>query len=321
MNYSDVAAPIIFIVVPCYNEESVLSKTASVLKGKIFTLIQRRLISGQSRILFVDDGSNDATWQMITEFHIENPQTFGGIKLSHNEGHQNALMAGLMSSYSANCDAAISMDADLQDDINVIDRFIENFISGDEIVYGVRSSREKDTWFKRNSANAFYKLFRMLGAESIPNHADYRLMGKKALHALSEYPEVNLFLRGIVPTLGFKSSKVFYERGVREAGESKYPLKKMLAFALQGITAFSTRPLRFVTVAGISSILVGLIMFVYTLVSFFSGSAVTGWGSMMCSMWLIGGLIMASLGVVGAYIGKIYAEVKQRPRYIIEESL
>ena len=210
------------------------------------------------------------------------------------------------------------MDADLQDDVNTVDEFITNFRNGDEIVYGVRSARKKDTWFKRNTAEAFYKVFEWMGAETVPDHADYRLMSSEALDALSEYHEVNLFLRGIVPTLGYRTSKVYYERGEREAGESKYPLKKMIAFAIQGITSFSTKPLGFVTSAGVLSILVAVAMFIYVMVSLASGHAIAGWGSMMISLWLIGGLIMVSLGIVGEYVGKIYMESKHRPRYRIE---
>lgn len=245
----------------------------------------------------------------------------GGVKLAHNRGHQNALLAGLMTALHSGCDAAISMDDDLQDDVNVVDEFIKNNREGDEIVYGVRSVRKKDTWFKRTTAEAFYKVFQWMGAETIPDHADYRLMGWNALVALSEYGEVNLFLRGIVPTLGYQTSKVYYERGEREAGESKYPLKKMISFAIQGITSFSTKPLSFVTGVGTLSVLVGIVIFVYVMVSLTVGHAMAGWGSLMCSIWLIGGFIMISLGVVGEYVGKIYLESKHRPRYHIETML
>lgn len=316
---SSIESPRIAIVVPCYNEEEVLEKTSMILKRKLINLIENRKISDDSKILLVDDGSRDRTWEMIHELCQGLSSLFGGIKLAHNEGHQNALLAGLMTAYHDGYDAAISLDADLQDDVNAIDKFIENFKNGDEIVYGVRSSREQDSWFKRNSANWFYKLFELMGAESIPNHADYRLMGRRALAALSEYSEVNLFLRGIVPSLGFKTSKVFYKRGIREAGESKYPLKKMISFAFQGISSFSTKPLKWVTSAGLLSIIIGVVMLIYTLISFFSGSAVIGWGSLMCSIWLIGGGLMVSLGIIGEYLGKVYLEVKRRPRYIIEE--
>ena len=240
------------------------------------------------------------------------------MKLAHNRGHQNALLAGLMVAYESGCDAAISMDADLQDDVNAVDEMIAQYSDGCEIVYGVRSARAKDTWFKRNTAGLFYKVFSSMGAETVPNHADYRLMGRRALEALSEYREVNLFLRGIVPTLGFKTGKVYYERGARTAGESKYPLKKMVAFAVEGITSFSTRPLKIVTGLGLISVLIGLCMLVYTITSVLTGHALGGWGSMMCSLWLIGGALMLSLGIVGEYIGKIYLETKRRPRYFVE---
>lgn len=298
-----------------------LARTAEVLLDKVEQLIAAERISRSSRILFVDDGSKDGTWGVIQQLHRQNEEFFGGVKLAHNRGHQNALFAGLMTARDQGCDAAISMDADLQDDVDAVDGFIENYLSGDEIVYGVRSARKKDTWFKRTTAEAFYKVFEWMGAETVPDHADYRLMSHEALDALSEYHEVNLFLRGIVPTLGYNTSKVYYERGEREAGESKYPLKKMVAFAIQGITSFSTKPLSFVTGAGVISILIALIMFIYVLASLASGHAIAGWGSMMCSIWLIGGLIMVSLGVVGEYVGKIYMESKHRPRYRIETTL
>ena len=261
------------------------------------------------------------TWSIIRNLHERDAHLFGGVKLSHNRGHQNALLAGLMTARAYGCDAAISMDADLQDDVNAVDGFIDGFCNGDEVVYGVRSARKKDTWFKRTTAEAFYKVFEWMGAETVPDHADYRLMSRETIDALSEYHEVNLFLRGIVPTLGYQTSKVYYERGEREAGESKYPLKKMIAFAIQGITSFSTKPLSFVTGAGLLSILVAIGMFVYVLVSLGFGHAIAGWGSMMISIWLIGGLIMLSLGIVGEYVGKIYMESKHRPRYRIETTL
>ena len=312
------ARPIIYFVLPCYNEAEGLRHTAEVLRAKVEGLVAAEQISERSRILFVDDGSKDGTWDIICDLHDANGLLFGGVKLAHNRGHQNALLAGLMVAKDQGCDAAISMDADLQDDVNTVDEFITNFRNGDEIVYGVRSARKKDTWFKRNTAEAFYKVFEWMGAETVPDHADYRLMSSEALDALSEYHEVNLFLRGIVPTLGYRTSKVYYERGEREAGESKYPLKKMIAFAIQGITSFSTKPLGFVTSAGVLSILVAVAMFIYVMVSLASGHAIAGWGSMMISLWLIGGLIMVSLGIVGEYVGKIYMESKHRPRYRIE---
>lgn len=313
--------PIVFFVLPCFNEQDMLRYTAKILAGKVNGLISSRSINNASRVLFVDDGSQDSTWQIIQESHQLYGEAFGGIRLAHNKGHQNALYAGLMTALDCGCDAAISMDADLQDDVSVLDRFLEAFHNGSEIVYGVRSTRTKDSWFKRSTAEAFYKIFRAMGAETIPDHADYRLMGKKSLLALSQYHEVNLFLRGIVPTLGFQTSKVYYERGERKAGESKYPLKKMISFAVQGITSFSTKPLHAVAFLGGASVLVGILMFIYVIWSWLSGSAISGWGSLMCSVWLIGGLVMMSIAIVGEYVGKIYLETKERPRYFIEEKL
>ncbi len=312
--------PILYIVIPCYNEEAVLPLTSGMFLKKIKDLAAAGRISDKSRILFVNDGSKDKTWDIIRSL-AEADEHYRGVCLSRNRGHQNALLAGLMTARAYGCDAAISMDADLQDDVNAVDGFIDGFCNGNEIVYGVRSARKKDTWFKRTTAEAFYKVFEWMGAETVPDHADYRLMSRETLDALSEYHEVNLFLRGIVPTLGYQTSKVYYERGEREAGESKYPLKKMIAFAIQGITSFSTKPLSFVTGAGLLSILVAIGMFVYVLVSLGFGHAIAGWGSMMISIWLIGGLIMLSLGIVGEYVGKIYMESKHRPRYRIETTL
>ena len=312
--------PILYIVIPCYNEEAVLPLTSGMFLKKIKDLAAAGKISDKSRILFVNDGSKDKTWDIIRSL-AEADEHYRGVCLSRNRGHQNALLAGLMTARAYGCDAAISMDADLQDDVNAVDGFIDGFCNGDEVVYGVRSARKKDTWFKRTTAEAFYKVFEWMGAETVPDHADYRLMSRETLDALSEYHEVNLFLRGIVPTLGYQTSKVYYERGEREAGESKYPLKKMIAFAIQGITSFSTKPLSFVTGAGLLSILVAIGMFVYVLVSLGFGHAIAGWGSMMISIWLIGGLIMLSLGIVGEYVGKIYMESKHRPRYRIETTL
>lgn len=313
--------PTIFFVLPCFNEEEGLRATAGVLKTKIDNLMSSQKINSASRVLFVDDGSKDLTWEIIKEMHLSYGNTFGGVKLAHNEGHQNALLAGLMTALDCGCDAAISMDADLQDDISVVDQFIDDFCSGSEIVYGVRSARTQDSWFKRVTAETFYQVFQTLGAETIPDHADYRLMGRKSLMALAQYHEVNLFLRGIVPTLGFRTSIVYYKRGERKAGESKYPLKKMISFAVQGITSFSTKPLHAVAFLGTSSVFVGFLMFVYVLWSWLSGSAISGWGSLMCSVWLIGGLVMISIAIVGEYVGKIYLESKRRPRYFIEKQL
>ena len=313
--------PVIFFVIPCYNEEKQLPITAPVLMQKITSMIQTKQISSSSRVLFVDDGSADTTWSVVTSLHDEQPDLFHGVKLAHNRGHQNALLAGLMTALHNDCDAAISLDADLQDDIDVFDQFVSEYAKGAEIVYGVRSSRVKDTWFKRNTAEAFYALNAWMGAETVRDHADYRLMGRAALEALSEYSEVNLFLRGIVPDLGFKTSVVKYVRGERTAGESKYPLAKMIAFAVQGITSFSVKPLRLVTGLGFVSILIGVAMFVYVMASWANNDVVSGWGSIMCSLWLIGGMIMLSIGIMGEYVGKIYLETKHRPRYIIEAQI
>lgn len=313
--------PKLAIVVPCYNEEAVLDITAGVLLEKLHALIASGAIAEQSHVLFVDDGSKDKTWQIIEKLHASNPSIFHGAKLAHNKGHQNALFAGLMTVREDQVDCAVSMDADLQDDPNAIDQMLEEYKQGAQIVYGVRDNRETDTAFKRGTAHAFYKLMSAMGTETIPDHADFRLMSLRALDALSQYREVNLFLRGIVPSLGFKTAKVYYKRGSRAAGESKYPLKKMIAFALDGITSFSKKPLSIITGMGMASVIIGIVMFIYTLVSVFSGHSVAGWGSIMCSIWILGGMLLTSLGVVGTYIGKIYEEVKDRPRYILEKKI
>jgi len=321
LNEENRSQPVIFFVIPCYNEEEQLPITAPVLSKKITSMIDNGQISPSSRVLFVDDGSKDNTWSVITSLNTQNSTLFHGTKLAHNRGHQNALLAGLMTALHQDCDATISLDADLQDDINVFDQFVSEYTNGAEIVYGVRSSRARDTWFKRNTAEAFYRLNGWMGAETIRDHADYRLMGHAALEALSQYREVNLFLRGIVPDLGFKTAIVTYKRGKRAAGESKYPLGKMISFAIQGITSFSVKPLHFVTGLGCASIIVGIIMFIYVIASWVNNEVVSGWGSMMCSLWLIGGMLMVSMGIVGEYIGKIYLETKHRPRYIIEQEI
>ena len=302
----------ISVVVPLYNEEESLPE--------LFAWIERVMnANGFSyEVIFVNDGSTDRSWQVIEQLQAQAPDKVRGIKFRRNYGKSPALFCGFE---QAQGDVVITMDADLQDDVNAVDEFIDGFCNGNEIVYGVRSARKKDTWFKRTTAEAFYKVFEWMGAETVPAHADYRLMSRETLDALSEYHEVTLFLRGIVPPLGYQTSKVYYERGEREAGESKYPLKKMIAFAIQGITSFSTKPLSFVTGAGLLSILVAIGMFVYVLVSLGFGHAIAGWGSMMISIWLIGGLIMLSLGIVGEYVGKIYMESKHRPRYRIETTL
>jgi glycosyltransferase involved in cell wall biosynthesis len=317
--YRDVP-PIIAIVVPCYNEEDVLPETASRIHTKIKTLISHTLISEKSNVVFIDDGSKDNTWKLITQYHHENPDAFYGIKLSKNCGHQNALLCGLLAVENL-CDAAISLDADLQDDIEVIDTMIEQYKNGSEIVYGVRSLRKTDAVFKRFTAHCFYSLMNKLGANIIYNHADYRLMGRNALSALAKYREVNLFLRGIVPLLGFKTAVVPYVRAERFAGESKYPLRKMLAFAFEGITSFSIKPIRMVTALGILLFCISIGMIVWFFFRHYTGHTITGWSSMICSLWAIGGLILFSIGIVGEYIGKIYLETKQRPRFHVEKHL
>lgn len=308
---------ILYIVVPCYNEEAVLHETSKRLREKMTSLINDGKISEKSRVIFIDDGSRDKTWEIIEELYNAD-ELFGGIKLSRNKGHQNALMAGLMTAKDE-ADITISMDADLQDDINVVDKFVDKYHEGCEVVYGVRSSRKTDTAFKRGTAGMFYKFMRLLGVDIIDNHADYRLISKRALEALSQYREVNLFLRGIVKQIGFKSDIVYYERSERFAGESKYPLKKMLAFAFDGITSFSVKPIRFVTVTGFLIFLVSLGFIIYAIVQSCLGNSQAGWSSLMCSIWFLSGIQIMALGIVGEYIGKIYTEVKARPKYIIDK--
>lgn len=310
---------ILYMVLPCYNEQEVLPETAKQLKDKYEYLISNNKISKLSRIVFVNDGSKDNTWSIIKSLHEEN-KLFSGINLSRNRGHQNALLAGLMTVKEC-ADMVISMDADLQDDIGVIDDMIEEYKKGNDIVYGARSKRDTDTFFKRFTAESFYKLTNALGGEVVFNHADCRLMSKRALEGLAMYKEVNLFLRGIVPMIGYPSSIVTYERNERFAGESKYPLKKMLSFAMEGITSLSVKPIRLVTTGGIFVFLVSLIMMIYTLVIYFMGQTVPGWSSILISVWLLGGLQMIALGVIGEYIGKIYMEAKERPRFIVEAFL
>lgn len=307
------------IVVPCYKEEAVLPETSRRLKEKLSALAGQGVVSADSRVLFVDDGSTDRTWEMIAALHAQD-EVFSGVKLSRNRGHQNALLAGL-SEAAKFADAIISMDADLQDDINAVDRMLEEYANGAEVVYGVRSSRAKDTFFKRATAQGFYRFMQTMGVDIVYNHADYRLLSRRACQALLSYPEVNLFLRGIVPLVGFKSAQVTYERGERFAGESKYPLKKMLAFAMDGITSFSVKPIRLVLGLGTFVFLVSIAMMLYFLIRKLSGSTVEGWAFLACSIWMLGGLQMLALGVIGEYIGKIYSETKHRPRFIIETVL
>lgn len=309
----------LFCVIPCYNEQEVLPTTSSLLRDKLHKLIEQNKISADSRIVFVNDGSKDATWDIIQALHQED-EIFQGINLSKNMGHQNALLAGLMTAKDL-CDAAISLDADLQDDINAIDEMVDKFNAGCDVVYGVRSARKTDTFFKRTTAEGFYKLMDSLGAKTVYNHADYRLMSRRALLGLAEFGEVNLFLRGIVPMVGYKSDIVYYERAERFAGESKYPLSKMLSFAIQGITSLSTKPIKMITGLGFFIFIVSIAVLIYSLVRYFTGNTVQGWTTTVISVWAIGGLIMISLGVIGEYIGKIYLETKNRPRFIIESYL
>ena len=310
---------ILYIVVPCYNEEEVLPETAQRLKKKLTALTDAGKISPRSRVLLVNDGSKDRTWEIIREIHAEDPR-FSGVDLARNRGHQNALLAGLMTAM-ARCDMAISMDADLQDDINAVDAMVEKYHEGADIVYGVRCARTTDTWFKRTTAEGFYKVMDKLGAETVFNHADYRLMSRRALEGLAQFGEVNLFLRGMVPMIGYQTAVVEYERGERFAGESKYPLKKMLAFAVEEITSLSVKPLRLVTGLGFVIFLISILMLIYSVARWVMGETILGWASMICSIWAIGGLILLSLGVIGEYIGKIYLETKGRPRYLIREVL
>lgn len=307
------------IVVPCYNEQEVLPDTVGKLTGLLSELTDAVKISSGSFILFVDDGSRDGTWDLISKYAGEY-ECVQGLKLAGNVGHQNALLAGLMA-VKDEVDAAISIDADLQDDISVIPEMADKFAQGCDIVYGVRSARRTDTFFKRFTAEGFYKLMKMMGAKSVYNHADFRLMSSRALEGLAQFKERNLFLRGIVPTIGYKSDCVYYERKERTAGESKYPLKKMLAFAFDGITSFSIKPMSFIMGAGIFLIICAIAFAVYALHSYVTGNVVSGWTSIVLSLWFIGGLVLFSIGVVGQYVGKIYMEVKERPRYIVEERL
>ncbi|MEG1857268.1 MAG: glycosyltransferase family 2 protein [Pseudoflavonifractor sp.] len=309
----------LYIVVPCYNEEEVLPETSKRLGQKLLQLMEAGKISRDSRILFVNDGSKDGTWGMISDLHAQN-RMFSGVDLTRNRGHQNALLAGLLTAKDR-ADMVISMDADLQDDVDAVDAMVEKYLDGCDIVYGVRSSRKKDSFFKRFTAEGFYRVMSLLGADTVFNHADYRLMSKRALEGLAEFHEVNLFLRGIVPMIGYRTDTVEYERGERFAGESKYPLKKMLSFAMEGITSLSTKPIRLITGMGFFIFFVSILMLVYSVVRWALGDTIIGWASVICSVWAIGGLILLSLGVIGEYIGKIYLETKARPRFLIREVL
>ncbi len=312
-------ADTIYIVVPCYNEEEVLLETTKRLTEKMRALIDGGVISDKSRVVYVDDGSRDRTWAMIEQFHKANP-VFAGIKMSRNRGHQNALLGGLMT-VKNDADAVISMDADLQDDINAIDGFLEKYRAGCDIVYGVRSSRDSDTAFKRSTAQGYYKLLGALGAKVVYNHADYRLMSRRALDALEQFGETNLFLRGMVTLLGFKTDTVEYVRSERFAGESKYPLRKMISLAWNGITSFSVKPIKIITTLGVIVCLIAVAGLIYSLIAWLLGDTVPGWTSMMMSIWLLGGIQLLAIGIIGEYIGKIYDETKRRPRFIVETYL
>ena len=310
---------ILYIVVPCYNEEEVLEETTRRLDKKLTTLIKSKKISHKSKVMYVNDGSKDNTWNLIKKIHDEN-KLFTGITLSRNRGHQNALLGGLMTAKKY-ADVVISMDADLQDDINAIDEMLDKYYDGNDIVYGVRSSRKKDSFFKKATAEGFYKFMKFLGVDCVYNHADYRLTSKRVLDEFENYKEVNLFLRGMFPLVGFKSDIVYYERGERFAGESKYPLKKMLNFAWDGITSFSVKPLRLICNIGFIILFVSIVIMIYSLVRKLTGNTIAGWTFLSISIWFIGGLQMISIGIIGEYIGKMYNETKQRPRFIISENL
>lgn len=312
-------ADILYMVIPCYNEQEVLPETSRQLKEVMYGLMESGKISRESRVMFVNDGSRDDTWPIIERLHAEDP-LFVGLKLSRNKGHQNALLAGLMTAKEY-ADVTISMDADLQDDVGVIEKFMDKYYEGCDVVYGVRSSRKTDTFFKKFTAQSFYKLMMAMGVDIVYNHADCRLMSKRSLYDLEQFKEVNLFLRGIVPLIGYKSEVVTYERNERFAGESKYPLKKMLAFAMDGMTSFSIKPIRMITSLGVLIFAGSLIMLIYSVVQHFLGNTVSGWTSTIVSIWAIGGLQILSIGVIGEYIGKIYMETKARPKYFIETFL
>ena len=308
------------MVIPCYNEEAVLNETTKRLNEKFQTLIKNKVISKKSKVLYVNDGSKDKTWELILKYAQEY-DNFTGISLSRNRGHQNALVAGLLTAKEY-ADVIISMDADLQDDINAIDKMLDEYFKNNaDVVYGVRSSREKDTFFKRTTAQGFYKFMNFMGVDVVYNHADFRLTSKRVLDNFANFKEVNLFLRGIFPLIGFKSTIVYYERSERFAGESKYPLKKMLSFAWDGITSFSVKPLRFICIQGFLILLISISIMIYALIQKVTGNTVDGWTFITISLWFLGALQMISVGIIGEYVGKIYNETKARPRYIIEHNL
>lgn len=315
----DVKKNILYLVIPCYNEEEVLPITTKKLTEKLDKMIKDKLVSKESRIMYVNDGSKDRTWELIGQFNKTNKYVTG-VNLSRNRGHQNALLAGLMTAKEY-ADIVVSMDADLQDDIDVVDKMVIEYNNGCDIVYGVRSARKTDTWFKKTTAEGFYKFMALLGVEIVYNHADYRLMSKRALNELENFKEVNLFLRGIIPLLGFKTAKVEYERKERFAGESKYPLKKMLNFALDGILSFSIKPIRIITSAGFIVSFLSFLFLIYVIIGHFVSDNVTGWTTIVALICFFGSFQVLCIGIIGEYIGKIYNETKHRPRYIIEDVL
>lgn len=309
------SAPTLFIVIPCYNEEEVLPITAPMFLNKLLSLVHEGKIADASRIMFVNDGSRDRTWEIISELS-RSDEHYIGISQSRNRGHQNAVLAGLMEA-RGKCDITISVDCDGQDDINAMDKMVDAYADGCDVVYGVRSSRETDTFFKRSTAQGFYKFLSLMGAEVVYNHADYRLTSARALDALSEFHEVNLFLRGMVPLVGFKSTSVEYSRSERIAGESKYPLKKMIALAVDGITSLSVKPLRMIMSFGLTVALISFIGVIWAIVAAICGDTVAGWASTTCIVCFVGGVQLICMGIIGEYVGKIYMETKARPRYII----
>ncbi len=309
----------LYLAIPCYNEQEVLYDTTNKLTAKFDSLINEGKITSDSKIVYIDDGSKDRTWEIVEELHRSNKYV-NGVKMSRNRGHQNTLYGGLMT-IKDDCDCVISIDADLQDDINTFDEMLRDFENGSDIVYGVRSKRATDTAFKRMTAQAFYKILSALGAEVVYNHADFRLMSRRALDSLADFKEVNLFLRGLVPLIGYKTSVVEYERSERLAGESKYPLKKMLGLAWDGVTSLSMKPIRMITSLGAIVFCVSIVILIYSFIMWAIGNTVSGWTSTVVSIWAIGGLQLLAIGIVGEYIGKIYMETKQRPRFIVDKEL
>lgn len=312
--------PVVAVVVPCFNEEEVFASTERQLRLLLEKMVREGLVSGRSRVVYVDDGSSDHTWQLVSEACAAFPEIDAGVKLGHNVGHQNALLAGL-DAVKDSCDAAISIDADLQDDINAIPEMVRRFREGYEVVFGVRESRDSDSWFKRTSAHSFYRLMRQLGVESVFNHADFRLMSARAIGELLRYKEANIFLRGIVPRIGLSHTSVAYDRKPRGEGKSKYPLGKMLNFAVEGVTSFSVRPVRIVFLIGLVFVCIAVAIAVYTLYRYARHDVIEGWTSLMLSIWFCTGVLLLALGIIGEYVGKIFLEVKDRPRFVVEKKL